>query len=139
MKVLRKNQIIEEYAPDKRQAPARTAMADTATAILACIRAADARGEAMPSIRELQAACGISSTSVVTYALRALARRGYITLGAKGCARSYRLTPMGRGKLDRVTELENTLRLIRRYIESEDRPGDRTTDIYNLTAQALPY
>jgi hypothetical protein len=40
---------------------------------------------------------------------------------------------------ERIAELENGLRLMRRWIESEERPGDRTMDIYNLTAKLLPY
>lgn len=36
----------------------------------------------------------------------------------------------------RIAELEGALRLIRRYIESEE---NRTMDVYNLTAKLLPY
>jgi len=64
--------------------------------LLDVIRHADLRGD-VPSVRELQAECHISSTSVVLYNLRALERRGLIALGRKGASRSYRLTPIGRG------------------------------------------
>jgi predicted MarR family transcription regulator len=108
-------------------------LTQTAVRMLDAIRQAEPD---VPSIRELQATCEISSTSVVSYHLRRLAAAGYLTIGVRGTARSYRLTAQGRGKYSRVEELENALRLMRRWIEAG---GDHTMDIYNLTAQLLPY
>jgi predicted MarR family transcription regulator len=65
-------------------------------AILAALRAADKAGRVL-SVREIQAACHISSTSVVLYHLRRMERDGLLTFGARGHSRSYRLTPAGRG------------------------------------------
>ncbi len=46
--------------------------------ILDFIRAYRAEHSYMPSVREIQAACGISSTSVVDYNVRILEREGYL-------------------------------------------------------------
>lgn len=48
------------------------------TEILAFIRAYHAEHQYMPSVREIQAACDISSTSVVDYNLRILQREGVV-------------------------------------------------------------
>lgn len=44
------------------------------------------------SVREIQAACGISSTSVVNYNLRRLAEAGKIILPPSGQARNIRVS-----------------------------------------------
>ena len=69
---------------------------DRHAAILAAIRAADKAGRVL-SIRELQAQCHVSSTSVVRYHLVQLARDGLVAFGRRGHSRSYRLTAAGRG------------------------------------------
>ena len=51
--------------------------------------------EIMPSIREIGAACGLSSTNTVEYALKGLARKGYVERYAN-VARGVRLTSLGR-------------------------------------------
>jgi predicted MarR family transcription regulator len=66
-------------------------MTDNAKKVLYAIRSADSAGKPMPSVRELMLLCDIKSTSIVGYALQALAREGLIVLGDKGHARSYRL------------------------------------------------
>ena len=95
MRVLRNNRVIREYAPPKRQHVA-VAPSPLTSQILAAIRAAD-KDRRVLSVRELQAECGISSTSVVEYHMRRLAADGDIVRGACGKSRSYRLTPQGRG------------------------------------------
>jgi hypothetical protein len=39
----------------------------------------------------------------------------------------------------RIDEMESTLRLIRRRIEAEERPGEWTSEIYQAAGKALPY
>lgn len=50
-----------------------------------------------PSIREIQAACGISSTSVVDYHLRALERKGYLRR-RRDVSRAIELLEKGGGR-----------------------------------------
>lgn len=69
---------------------------DRYTAILEAIRAADKDGHVL-TVREIQAACGLSSTSVVMHHLRRMERDGLLTFGARGHSRSYALTDAGRG------------------------------------------
>ena len=59
--------------------------------ILAFIRKYHAERRFMPSVRDIQAACGISSTSVVDYNLRILQRDGYVRR-ADGISRGLELT-----------------------------------------------
>lgn len=64
--------------------------------VLEAIRIAEKVG-VNPTVRELQAACRLSSTSVVLYHLRQLERRGCITFGQQATTRHIRLTDKGRG------------------------------------------
>ena len=59
--------------------------------ILEFIRQYHAEHRFMPSVRDIQAACGISSTSVVDYNLRILQRDGYVRR-ADGISRGLELT-----------------------------------------------
>ncbi len=59
--------------------------------ILAFIRKYHAEHRFMPSVRDIQAACDISSTSVVDYNLRILQRDGYVRR-ADGISRGLELT-----------------------------------------------
>lgn len=93
MKVLH----IEKYTPQRIPARGwRMEPSDTRAKILAAIRAAEAHGETL-SVRQLVKTCGISTTSVVQYHLRQLARDGDLTFGVRGVARGVRLTEQGRG------------------------------------------
>jgi hypothetical protein len=97
MKVLRDNRVIEEYTPKRvPQRGWRVTPTDTGSRILEAIRDAERRGD-VPSMRQLVKVCSISSTSVVQYHLRQLARAGDLELGERGAARAYRLTAQGRG------------------------------------------
>ena len=58
--------------------------------ILVFLRNYHADQSYMPSVREIQAACGISSASVVTYNLRLLERGGYVRR-SPGIARAIKL------------------------------------------------
>ena len=62
--------------------------------ILEFIRKYHAEHRFMPSVRDIQAACGISSTSVVDYNLRILQRDGYVRR-ADGISRGLELTRDG--------------------------------------------
>ena len=59
--------------------------------ILAFIRKYHGEHHFMPSVRDIQAACGISSTSVVDYNLRILQRDGYVRR-TDGISRGLELT-----------------------------------------------
>jgi repressor LexA len=61
--------------------------------IMAAIRRAIAERGVGPTVRELAAACGITSTSVVDYNLKILERRGLIARRHDGKARSITLPP----------------------------------------------
>jgi len=82
---------------------------------------------------------------VVAYNVRRLADLGYVVIGARGHSRSIRVVrrtdPAARVvELEaRELELENGLRLMRRWIESEEKPGEWTAEIYDLAGKLLPY
>lgn len=64
--------------------------------ILSAIREADKAGRVL-TVREIQAQCRVSSTSVVRYHMLRLEKQGYLTMGPKGHSRAYALTDKGRG------------------------------------------
>lgn len=136
MRVLRDSQIITEYQPTKTHVGGTKKLLPTEP-LLEALRAADADGRTL-SLREMCDRAGVSSTSVASALLHRLADAGMVVLGEHATCRSYRLTPQGKGKLDRVTELEGVLRQIRRWIESEPTTGEQTMRIYLLAGEALP-
>jgi hypothetical protein len=114
LKVLRNNRVIQEYTPTRGRGGWHGPPSDTGPRILEEIRRAEKQGET-PTIRELRARCGISSTSVVEYHLRQMAADGDLILGARGTSRSYRLTEQGRGYPDDADLLARCLA----YFEQE--------------------
>ncbi len=88
-----------------------------------------------PSIREIGAAAGISSTSVVSYNLRRLEERGYISRD-RDVSRGLKLTPTARAQI--VPEAVVRLPLLGRIVAGEPIPvpasdfalmGDETIEL----------
>ena len=68
-----------------------TALTRTERRVLPFVREFIAQRGYAPSCREIMAGCGISSTSVVRYALLGLERQGYLRRGPRGTARTMRM------------------------------------------------
>src|SRR3990172_4444738 len=66
------------HGPQAERGRKMTRQSDKQTRILAFLREYLAEHDYPPSIREIQAACGISSTSVVDYNLKAMETKGLI-------------------------------------------------------------
>lgn len=83
--------------------------------VLDALIAAERRGVYL-SVREIQAECGISSTSVVEYHVRKLERRGDVTIGVRRESRNIRVTPKGRGFPDDEDMLRECLGELEEYL-----------------------
>ena len=114
-----------------------TRQSDKQTRILAFLREYLAEHDYPPSIREIQAACGISSTSVVDYNLKAMETKGLIRpRRTPGNTRLYseadvarllliqRLTTelgLNLAGVERVLALEDEVARLRRRLERLER------------------
>lgn len=99
--------IIDRLAP--RSLPTPTPyyrLTERQVRILAFIAAYVDREGYSPSSREIVAACGISSTSVVSYNLQNLVRDGYLRTGGPAKKRAIRMTQAGRDYLAWMKEQE---------------------------------
>jgi len=68
-----------------------TPLTQTERRVLPFVREFIAQLGYAPTCREIMAGCGISSTSVVRYALLGLERQGYLRRGPRGTARTMRM------------------------------------------------
>lgn len=102
---------------------------DRAEAICAYLRDYRAAEGVPPSIRDIQAALGISSTSVVTYHLRQLVAAGRVRrVGARGSNRCH--VPVGDAEdalRARIAALEAEVAVLRARATPQTQYGNTTT------------
>ena len=78
-----------------------------------------------PSVREIVSGCGLSSTSVATYWLRRLAKRGaLVETSGRATARRYRLPgSQERPAVTPARDMQNLTSVVRLLLERTERRG----------------